>query len=91
MSPNRTKSFALNTLTGSLLRQISFLFGFFCKIENEYANVEGAFHEKGASYIKWAGQMAVGLKTGVPWIMCKSPDAPDPVVRTGYLSKINHQ
>ncbi|CAH8280714.1 unnamed protein product [Arabidopsis lyrata] len=52
------------------------------QIENEYANVEAAFHEKGASYIKWAGQMAVGLKTGVPWIMCKSPDAPDPVINT---------
>lgn len=51
--------------------------------------MEAAFHEKGASYIKWAGQMAVGLKTGVPWIMCKSPDAPDPVVRTGYLFTIN--
>lgn len=24
--------------------------------------------------------MAVGLNTGVPWVMCKQPDAPDPVV-----------
>lgn len=24
--------------------------------------------------------MAVGLNTGVPWAMCKQPDAPDPVV-----------
>lgn len=24
--------------------------------------------------------MAVGLETGVPWIMCKQQDAPDPVV-----------
>jgi len=24
--------------------------------------------------------MAVGLDTGVPWIMCKQTDAPDPVV-----------
>nr|GLL25411.1 hypothetical protein TEA_021038 [Ipomoea trifida] len=23
--------------------------------------------------------MAVGLKTGVPWIMCKQEDAPDPI------------
>ncbi|MCI72809.1 beta-galactosidase, partial [Trifolium medium] len=23
--------------------------------------------------------MAVGLKTGVPWVMCKENDAPDPV------------
>ncbi|MGD7361325.1 beta-galactosidase, partial [Ralstonia pseudosolanacearum] len=26
--------------------------------------------------------MAVGLKTGVPWIMCKQKDAPDPVINT---------
>lgn len=25
--------------------------------------------------------MAVGLETGVPWVMCKQDDAPDPVVR----------
>ncbi|RRT76264.1 hypothetical protein B296_00019101 [Ensete ventricosum] len=24
--------------------------------------------------------MAVGLKTGVPWVMCKEDDAPDPVI-----------
>ena len=24
--------------------------------------------------------MAVGLDTGVPWVMCKQEDAPDPVV-----------
>jgi len=24
--------------------------------------------------------MAVGLGTGVPWIMCKQDDAPDPIV-----------
>jgi hypothetical protein len=24
--------------------------------------------------------MAVGLDTGVPWIMCKQEDAPDPIV-----------
>ena len=24
--------------------------------------------------------MAVGLDTGVPWVMCKEEDAPDPVV-----------
>ncbi|XP_009130274.1 beta-galactosidase 6 isoform X2 [Brassica rapa] len=52
------------------------------QIENEYGNVEAGFHEKGASYVKWAAQMAVGLQTGVPWIMCKQPDAPDPVINT---------
>ena len=29
--------------------------------------------------------MAVGLQTGVPWVMCKQQDAPDPVVSTYQL------
>ena len=33
------------------------------------------------AYSKWAAQMAVGLGTGVPWVMCKQDDAPDPIVR----------
>lgn len=51
------------------------------QIENEYGNVEAAF-PGGSSYVKWAGSMAVGLNTGVPWVMCKQPDAPDPVINT---------
>lgn len=34
----------------------------------------------GQAYTKWAAQMAVGLDTGVPWVMCKQDDAPDPIV-----------
>ncbi|GER49164.1 beta-galactosidase [Striga asiatica] len=52
------------------------------QIENEYQNVERAFHDKGPPYVLWAAKMAVGLKTGVPWIMCKQDDAPDPVINT---------
>ncbi|XP_057970690.1 beta-galactosidase 6 [Malania oleifera] len=52
------------------------------QIENEYQNVEAAFHEKGPSYVQWAAKMAVDLQTGVPWIMCKQTDAPDPVINT---------
>ncbi|CAI0393173.1 unnamed protein product [Linum tenue] len=35
---------------------------------------------------KWAAAMAVRLQTGVPWLMCKQDDAPDPVINTcnGY-------
>ncbi|PIA47485.1 hypothetical protein AQUCO_01400260v1 [Aquilegia coerulea] len=50
------------------------------QIENEYANVESAFHEKGPPYVTWAAQMAVNQQTGVPWVMCKQNDAPDPVI-----------
>ncbi|KAB2030883.1 hypothetical protein ES319_D05G264200v1 [Gossypium barbadense] len=50
------------------------------QIENEYEMVEHAFHEKGPPYVRWAAQMAVALQTGVPWMMCKQYDAPDPVV-----------
>ncbi|TQE01673.1 hypothetical protein C1H46_012737 [Malus baccata] len=52
------------------------------QIENEYQNVEAAFHEKGPSYVLWAAKMAVDLQTGAPWVMCKQTDAPDPVINT---------
>ncbi|KAL7155850.1 hypothetical protein ABFS83_03G103500 [Erythranthe nasuta] len=50
------------------------------QIENEYQNVEKAFHETGPPYVRWAASMAAGLETGVPWVMCKQDDAPDPVI-----------
>ncbi|XP_047165033.1 beta-galactosidase 6-like [Vigna umbellata] len=52
------------------------------QIENEYQNVEKAFGEDGSQYVEWAAKMALGLKTGVPWVMCKQTDAPDPVINT---------
>ncbi|KAJ4700718.1 Beta-galactosidase [Melia azedarach] len=52
------------------------------QIENEYQTVEAAFHEKGRAYVRWAAKMAVGLQTGVPWVMCKQDDAPDSVVNS---------
>ncbi|XP_052199504.1 beta-galactosidase-like isoform X2 [Diospyros lotus] len=52
------------------------------QIENEYGPVEWEIGAPGKSYTKWAAQMAVGLDTDVPWIMCKQEDAPDPVIDT---------
>ncbi|XP_073225008.1 beta-galactosidase 16-like isoform X2 [Cicer arietinum] len=52
------------------------------QIENEYGNIGRAFQENGVTYMHWAAQMAVGLQTGVPWVMCKQDDAPDPVINT---------
>ncbi|XP_022991144.1 beta-galactosidase 16-like [Cucurbita maxima] len=52
------------------------------QIENEYSTVEASFHEEGPLYVKWAANMAVSLQTGVPWIMCKQDNAPDPVINT---------
>ncbi|GMY12560.1 beta-galactosidase 6-like isoform X2 [Fagus crenata] len=52
------------------------------QIENEYQNAEAAFREKGPPYVRWAAKMAVGLQTGVPWVMCKQTDAPDPIINT---------
>ncbi|CAL9081441.1 unnamed protein product [Musa acuminata var. zebrina] len=49
------------------------------QIENEYNNVARAF-QGGADYIQWAGNMAVGLNVGVPWVMCKQNNAPGPVI-----------
>ena len=34
----------------------------------------------GQNYVNWAAKMAVEMGTGVPWVMCKEDDAPDPVV-----------
>ncbi|EPS62826.1 beta-galactosidase, partial [Genlisea aurea] len=52
------------------------------QIENEYGPVEWAVGNPGKSYIQWAADMAVNLGTGVPWIMCKQDDAPDPIINT---------
>ncbi|URD97752.1 beta-galactosidase [Musa troglodytarum] len=51
-----------------------------CQIENEYGPESKAFGSAGHSYVNWAAEMAVRLKTGVPWVMCKEDDAPDPVI-----------
>lgn len=58
------------------------------QIENEYQTIEAAFHEKGPPYVRWAAAMAVGLQTGVPWVMCKQDDAPDPVVSQFFIKYI---
>ncbi|XVE94635.1 hypothetical protein REPUB_Repub02eG0025900 [Reevesia pubescens] len=50
------------------------------QIENEYGAESKALGAAGHAYINWAAKMAVGLDTGVPWVMCKEDDAPDPVI-----------
>ncbi|CAL0330050.1 unnamed protein product [Lupinus luteus] len=52
------------------------------QIENEYQNIQKSFGEEGSRYVEWAAEMAVGLHTGVPWVMCKQTDAPDPLINT---------
>ncbi|KAJ9183823.1 hypothetical protein P3X46_007630 [Hevea brasiliensis] len=52
------------------------------QIENEFGPVEWQIGAPGKAYTKWAAEMAVGLGTGVPWVMCKQDDAPDPVINT---------
>ncbi|KAK1377747.1 Beta-galactosidase [Heracleum sosnowskyi] len=52
------------------------------QIENEYGPVEWEIGAPGKSYTKWFANMAVGLNTGVPWIMCKQEDTPDPIIDT---------
>ncbi|VFQ74514.1 unnamed protein product [Cuscuta campestris] len=59
------------------------------QIENEYGPVEWETGGPGKSYAKWAAQMAVGLGTGVPWVMCKQEDAPDPIVSSGLVTAIS--
>ncbi|RDY03751.1 Beta-galactosidase 13, partial [Mucuna pruriens] len=50
------------------------------QIENEYNHIQLAYEEKGDSYVQWSANMAVALQIGVPWVMCKQRDAPDPVI-----------
>ncbi|XP_065865606.1 beta-galactosidase 11-like [Euphorbia lathyris] len=52
------------------------------QVENEYNNLENVFKGGGTRYIDWAAKLGVRLKTGVPWIMCKQNDAPDPLINT---------
>uniref|UniRef100_A0A5B7A4Z4 Beta-galactosidase n=1 Tax=Davidia involucrata TaxID=16924 RepID=A0A5B7A4Z4_DAVIN len=52
------------------------------QIENEYGPMEYELGAPGQAYTKWAAQMAVDLGTGVPWVMCKQDDAPDPIINT---------
>ncbi|KAI3451011.1 hypothetical protein Pfo_007676 [Paulownia fortunei] len=52
------------------------------QIENEYGPQGKQLGAPGHQYATWAANMAVGLDTGVPWVMCKEEDAPDPVINT---------
>ncbi|XP_062102490.1 beta-galactosidase 3 [Humulus lupulus] len=52
------------------------------QIENEYGVQSKLFGPPAHNYMTWAAKMAVGLDTGVPWVMCKEEDAPDPVINT---------
>ncbi|GJT69107.1 beta-galactosidase [Tanacetum coccineum] len=52
------------------------------QIENEYGPLEYQLGAPARAYTKWAAEMAVGLGTGVPWVMCKQDDAPDPIINT---------
>lgn len=52
------------------------------QIENEYGNVQSSFGSAAKSYVQWAATMATSLNTGVPWVMCNQPDAPDPIINT---------
>ncbi|CAA0827415.1 Beta-galactosidase 12 [Striga hermonthica] len=53
------------------------------QIENEYGSESKYYGRAGRDYTNWAAKMAVGLNTGVPWVMCKQDDAPDPVYHGG--------
>ncbi|PSS21687.1 Beta-galactosidase [Actinidia chinensis var. chinensis] len=52
------------------------------QIENEYGPESKAFGAAGYAYMTWAAQLAVEMGTGVPWVMCREDDAPDPVINT---------
>lgn len=66
---------------------IYFLLNFGLQIENEFEPVSKVIGTAGHAYMTWAAKMAVGMGTGVPWVMCKEDDVPDPVVMKIILLK----
>ncbi|KAG2657106.1 hypothetical protein PVAP13_1KG193300 [Panicum virgatum] len=52
------------------------------QVENEFGPMESVVGSGAKPYANWAAKMAVGTNTGVPWVMCKQDDAPDPVINT---------
>ncbi|KAJ4889184.1 Beta-galactosidase 13 [Raphanus sativus] len=50
------------------------------QIENEYSAVERAYKEDGVNYIKWAAKLVDSMNLGIPWVMCKQNNAPDPMI-----------
>uniref|UniRef100_A0A1J3G2W1 Beta-galactosidase n=1 Tax=Noccaea caerulescens TaxID=107243 RepID=A0A1J3G2W1_NOCCA len=52
------------------------------QIENEYGPMQWEIGSAGKAYSKWTAAMALGLSTGVPWVMCKQEDAPYPIINT---------
>ena len=67
--------------TGDMQINLHLKWYFVAQIENEYGPEGKEFGAAGQAYINWAAKMAIGLGTGVPWVMCKEEDAPDPVVQ----------
>uniref|UniRef100_A0ACD5WVU8 Uncharacterized protein n=1 Tax=Avena sativa TaxID=4498 RepID=A0ACD5WVU8_AVESA len=52
------------------------------QVENEYGPMESVMGGGAKPYANWAAKMAVATDAGVPWVMCKQDDAPDPVINT---------
>ncbi|KAK9102549.1 hypothetical protein Sjap_019803 [Stephania japonica] len=52
------------------------------QIENEYGPMEYEIGTPGQAYTEFVAKLAVDLEIGVPWVMCKQDDAPDPVINT---------
>ncbi|XP_009107264.1 beta-galactosidase 11 [Brassica rapa] len=50
------------------------------QIENEYSAVQRAYKEDGLNYIKWGSKLVDSMNLGIPWVMCKQNDAPDPMI-----------
>ncbi|VAI30164.1 unnamed protein product [Triticum turgidum subsp. durum] len=52
------------------------------QVENEYGNIQSKYGQAGKRYMQWAAQMALGLDTGIPWVMCRQTDAPEQILDT---------
>lgn len=51
------------------------------QVDNDHGPFSQAFGAAGQeAYMNWDVNMAVGMRTGVPWVVGKQDDAPDSVV-----------
>jgi hypothetical protein len=55
------------------------------QIDNEFKPLEWDQGEPTKAYNSWDTSMAVGLNTGVPWIICKQDDALDVVYKKNFV------
>jgi hypothetical protein len=82
----------INFILMTALLMIHIHWMLFCdaQIENKYGPLGKEFGAAGMSYTSWVTKMVVGLGTGVPRVMYKQDNAPDPLEKVFSLCQQLH-